>query len=227
MSQVFNGAAGMPADQIPMPMPFEAENIFGYDPASDAKKSVIFYVRPVLDRPKSQAEGRPYYNDVVYVRMQDPGDKTTIHDRPATMAEQTRFPRQWALFQQGRGGEHPGTDLVHLFPDNPSIVATLKHNNVHTVEMLAGLTSTSMQQIGMGGLEWQQRAVRFMENAKDASMMTRMNAELAKRDEQIDALRVQNENLTKLINERMSDTPTTGRRSKPVLAPAAEDEEVI
>lgn len=183
----------------------------------DQGKHVVFYTRPMLDPIKSNEEGRPFYKDVVFVKMQDPGDNLQVTDRPATDADKRRFPQHWQLFQQNRGDEQPGTLVEVLFPDKPSIVATLRHANVRTVEALANLSAEGQRVVGMGALEWSQKAQTFLQIAKEAKAQTVLNAELEKRDLTISALKVQIDELTRVISALKpptADAPPTGKRGK-------------
>lgn len=185
----------------------------------DDGKHVVFYTRPVLDPIQSTEHGRPFYKDVTYVKMQDPGDNLQVTDRPATDADIKRFPQHYQMFLTNRGEEQPGTPLDVLFPDKPSIIATLRHANVRTVEALANLSAEGQRVVGMGALEWSQKAQTFLKIAGDAKAQTMLNAELDKRDTEIAALKNQIGELTKLVSAMQvakaaaaDDTPATPTR---------------
>lgn len=181
----------------------------------DQRKHVVFYTRPVLDPVRSAAEGRPYFNDVIHVRMQDPGDNLQVTDRPATDSDKQRFPQHWRNFEAGRGEEQPGTPVDFLFPDKPSIVARLRHANVRTVEALAEVSAEGMRTIGMGAMEWSQAAAKFLKLANDSKAQTQMNAELEKRDLTIATLKAQIEDLTRIVSSLKPATPMTGEIIEP------------
>lgn len=226
MNGMMNGMAGTRADMPAMPQPFPVENVFGFDQAQDQKKLVIFYLKPVHDPVKSREVGYPWFHDVVFVKMQDPGDNLTVIDRPARDEDRARFPRHWQMFEAGRGGEHPGMLLDRLFPDNPAIVARLKAAAVHTVEQLAGLGAEGQRQVGMGALEWQKKAQAFLEQAKDTAVYTKMDAELSKRDETISALMEQIGELKALLNRYSGDEDDESprpRRGRPPKSATPEE----
>lgn len=225
MSQMpgFNGGL-MP----PMPMPFEVENIFSEK--GDEKRVAIFYVRPVNDAAKSIAAGRPISVDQVFCRHHEIGDKLTIHDEPATETLKRRYARQWAHFQQGRGEEHVGTPLEVLFPDQPSLILNLKAGGIHTVEHLAELTDTHAASIGMGAVQWRQKARAFIDKANDTAIVTKMDSENAKLREEIDALRQQMQMMVQAQNSmaRPGEEPASPRRGRPPKVRTADnpDEEI-
>ena len=127
---------------------------------------MVFHSKAVHNPAKSRETGVPTYDPILYVRIQTPGDNLQIADRPAKANDVERFPKQYELFKQGRGEEQPGTPVDLLFPDNPEIVATLRHLKIPTVQMLADLNSEGERHIGMGGLEWKAKARRFLDMAK-------------------------------------------------------------
>lgn len=217
----FNGGM-MPA----MPAPFQVDNIFSEQ--GDEKRIAIFYVRPVNDAAKSIEAGRPISVDQVFCRHHEIGDKLTIHDEPATDALKRRYARQWAHFQQGRGEEHVGTPLEVLFPDQPSLILNLKAGGIHTVEHLSELTDTHAASIGMGAVQWRQKARTFLAKANDTAMVTKMESELAKRDEEIEALRQQMQMMVQAQNEMARaphhiEEPTAPRRGRPPKIRTAAD----
>lgn len=135
--------------------------------ADDAKLSVEFYTRSVVDGPASRDAGRPIHRDVVNIKIVQPGEaRLGNYDQPATDEDAARFPRHWAAFKAGQSQTAQGSPLSLLFPDNPSIVDNLKYAGVHTVEQLAVLPDTSLQQVGMGARAWQEKAKEYLAKAE-------------------------------------------------------------
>lgn len=159
---------------------------------SDEKLWVQFHTKPVLDPVKSREMGRPFYNDVPFCRIQQPAEKDCF-DQPATQEHIARFPRQWAAYQQGRQDAPQGTLLAVLFPDNPSIVEMLAFLKVKTVEQLAALNDTQLQNVGMGARQWQQKAQAFLASADKGRGLHAM-------EQTINEQRAQIEKLTATVN---------------------------
>lgn len=218
MSQVMGFNGQMPSQSFPV------DNIF--TEKGDDQRVAIFYVKPVPDAEKSLEAGYTVSVDQVYCRHHEVGDKLTVHDEPATPTLQRRYARQWALFGQGRGGEHVGMDLNLLFPGQPSLVMNLQAHGIFTVEELSGLSDHGKNSIGMGADLWQRKAVDFLAKAKDTAAITRMDAELAKRDEEISALREQMKAMIVAQNRAPSDDePAAPRRGRPPKARAFDPDE--
>ena len=130
--------------------------------------NVIFYNKSVLDTIKSRESGRPVYVSKEYVRIQHPGEMDVI-DRPIDDDPRVKFiwPQQYQKFLNNQDHSIPdGTPLEVLFPNRPEIPANLHTQGVHTVEQLEGLTAHALQMIGMGAVEWQNMARKFLDSAK-------------------------------------------------------------
>lgn len=133
---------------------------FGDHPGAP-KPFVNFYPKTVPMGAASLAAGKPVFKSVVYMRLQHPGERDCI-DRPATHQDAERFPVQYRQYCEGRQGIPDGIPLDTLFPNHQDVREALNYNKVYTVEQLAALTDTQLQNIGFGGFEWQQKAKRYL-----------------------------------------------------------------
>lgn len=180
----------------------------------DTKKFVVFYEKTVHNPVKSQEAGRPEYDVVTYVRMQDPGDNLQITDRPARENDRRRFPRHYQAFLDGRGTEQPGTPIELLFPANPELVAMFKHLKVTTIQALANLEGNGLSAVGMGAQEFKQKAAKYLDMAKEGEAYSHLQGELGKRDQEIAALKQQNadmnDRLDKLLKAMEANAANAG-----------------
>lgn len=130
----------------------------------DERLHVTFSKKAVLNKIKSKEEGRPIAEAVDFVRIQQPGERDYI-ERPAYQNDINRFRKQWDRYQSNSGESATGTMLSVLFPANPEIVENLKYLKIFTVEQLSMLNDTQLQNIGMGGREFQTRAKAYLDKA--------------------------------------------------------------
>jgi len=167
-----------------------AENLtFG-----DDRLGVIFYNKPVEDRERSLAEGRRCFKDREFVKIMVPGDRHNTVDRPVQKTgilptdDRLRFAKQYERFKaQQDQSAHDGTPLS-LWPTIPATLAEeLRFINIFTVEQLATLSDTHVAKIP-GGHQWKDKADKFVKAMKDTAQVTKMQAELAERDNKIEAL---------------------------------------
>lgn len=162
---------------------------------SDANLNVIFYKRSVLNPAKSREAGIAIHEDVDYVKMFQPGENLNVIERPVNEGDKIRFPQQWARFLQNQTQAPEGTPISLLFPNNPGVADNLRVSfGIHTIQQLAALTEHAMSSIGMGALDYKQKAVRFLDAAKESGSFHLMQDELQK---QKDA----NYTLTRQVNE--------------------------
>jgi hypothetical protein len=176
----------------------------GNHTAGDGELQVYFYKGAALDAKKSKEEKKPCFYDTTFVRIQVPGDRTMTFDQPAQIDEENehnleahnnRFPRQWKAFKAGQDSGALGTPLTALTALSPARAAELAYFKVATVEQLAGLTDANLQRIGAGYYEERKRARAFLAAQKDTELVTEVQEELAKRDEQIETMKRQLEQL--------------------------------
>lgn len=147
----------------------QAADVYSFaDPfgGRDDKLLVEFVSRPVIDAAASQEAGREIYVRADYVRIKHPGEKDEIF-RPAHGGDRRRFKRQWEAYECGETIVPEGTPLAVLFPRNPEIVKNLEHDKIVTVEQLAGLTDTQIQNIGIGGRQFTDKAKAFLTSSTD------------------------------------------------------------
>jgi hypothetical protein len=150
---------------------------------------VQFYNRSVLNKAKSLDHGRPYNEDVVYVRYFTPGEqRQQINDQPARPDDRLRWPMQWAQFSQNKAQTVEGTPISVLYPDHPSIEAQCRGAGVYTVEQLADLNATAIENVGMGCQTWVTFAKNYLEAANKGVNASTMRKELETRDSQIRVL---------------------------------------
>lgn len=156
----------------------------------DDGKIVGFRYEKEFNAQKSAAAGVRQFDDKVYVRIQNPGEKDYI-DREVREEDKRRWPNQWAAFIQGRKYVMQGTPLDLLFPDRPSICATLEQFNIHTVQQLANLDANAIGRVGIGAQEWVNKAQAYLKMAEKGVDFHRFNAERQKWSEEKAAMQKQ------------------------------------
>jgi hypothetical protein len=181
----------------------------------DDRLAVRFFLKAEQNNFLSQQEGRPVFEDKVFVRIEVPGDAKTVIETYAREEHQRRFPRQWLSFQANRENPETGTPLS----DWPLITASqaemLKAQKFRTVESIANASDLQLQSIGMiAGMApkaFQERARAFLAAASGTADVQRMAQELAERDEKLAAQAAQlaqiQEQMAALMAERKKPGP--------------------
>jgi len=151
---------------------------------ADKKLFVIFYRDIQKNEIKSTEQGRPIFDEIDVVKIISPGQRDSFVG-DATPDYQQRFPGQWARYKAGQDqSSNTGTPLNMLPWMSISAVAEFKAMNCHTVEQLVGMPDSVSQRF-MGHHQIKQRAQAYLDAAKDAAPILRLNAEIEKRDDQL------------------------------------------
>lgn len=158
--------------------------------ALDKKLFVQFYQRAVMNNFKSSQEGRPIFDEVDFVRIIVPGDKNTVIDTKATPEYIGRFRDKYDQFKKGQEQAQSGTPLEVWPQMTVGQVAELKAMHVTTVEQLADMPDQLAQRI-MGSHALRAKAKQFLEAAAGDAANTKLQAELEKRDNEIEVLKAQ------------------------------------
>lgn len=183
---------------------FNPSGIATVSHADDAALIVQFYLHPVRQGMASEQAGRDIFKDEEYIWIRFAGDRTKEVRRPVdhrgergNVPDPERFPKAWNAFKNSQAQVHEGTPLEQFPPLGTSTVLNFKAYNIHTVEQLAAVTDAVMHNLGTGALDLREKAKVWLKAASDASVVTKMQAELAKRDEDIAALKAQIADLAK------------------------------
>lgn len=175
--------------------------------ATDDRLIVGFLNKSVLNTFKSNQEGKPVHEDHIFVKIQHPGETLNIVERPVRDDDKRRWPRQWAAFEAGTNQVPDGIPISLLFPSKPSIAATLRGYNIHTVEQLANLSAQGMSTVGMGCQDWVNGAKRYMEHADKGVSHHKFEAEVQAWKTKTITLERQVAELTALVHQRNKPVP--------------------
>jgi hypothetical protein len=161
---------------------------------ADARLAVQFYKKSVKQDIASDEAGRPIFKEFDFVRIMIPGDNLTEIDTYAQESHKQRFPRQWAHYQNQVGSHQDivGTPLEQWPQVTRSQAEELRGLKFHTVESIAECSDQQLQRIGMvAGMSphnFRLKAKAFLNLANDS-------AEVAHREEELQALRVENDKI--------------------------------
>jgi len=167
--------------EIPLPQPNETRY------AHDNRLYVEFYRKPMQHEAKSRDAGRAIYEEVDYIRIHTPGDKSSVVDRPINALDVQRFTDRYNKWKAGQAEAVSGTPLTALPGMTPAKVEEYRYFKIVTVEQLADAPDNLGQKF-MSFQQDKQRAKAFMEVAANNAPIERMNAELQQRDAKIEEL---------------------------------------
>lgn len=142
----------------------------------------------------SEKFGRPIFDEVIFVEAISPGsrDSTPVfeverkyasemaHPEPKIGSKYAEYRQYIDDFKKAETSDQSlaGTPLVQWPEMNRTLVATLKANNIYTVEALANLPDTRLIVVGPDGRTWREKATAYIESAKGSAYATALAAQL-------------------------------------------------
>ena len=152
---------------------------------------VEFYMHEGIDKNKTaEQKKRVKLDPAPYVRIQVPGDKTSVIETPVREDHKRRWPQKWLYFQMQEGmvGEQdlPGWRLEEWDYLDAEQVRELKYNRFTIVEQIAGASDAQIQKLGMGGVALREAAKRALREKMGAEV----REEIERKDKEIAELKV-------------------------------------
>ena len=160
-------------------------------PNANSRLAVYFHKKLRQNADRTAQEGRPIFDDIVYIKKMVPGDNLNIIDRPMYESDKNEFPMQWAHFQNKQGNEQmiSGTPLIEWPIITTAQAEELRAIKFYTVENIAAASDAQLQRIGMmAGMSphtFRDKSRLFLNKAKGL-------AEDSKREEELATLREEN-----------------------------------
>lgn len=149
-------------------------------PQGDERKMLVtFKLHAIKNNAKSEKEGRPIFDEKVFVEIIAPGNKNSVTFRESKDADRERFPAAWQRFERGQASVAHGMPLEQWPQLTVGDVASLKSMNVHTVEHLADLPDGVADQY-MGFRTYRAKAIAYLKVAADGAHVSKMQSEIEK-----------------------------------------------
>lgn len=135
----------------------------------------IFYREKQLNRKKSEAAQRAIYDEYDAAKFLVPGDNTYEHRERVTDDIKRRFPRQWAMYEQGKE-QINGMPLESWYKiaNNPGLIEEMRAMRIRSVEDLATITDNVVLAT-MWGLEWRKNAQAELALQKNKTELAEAN----------------------------------------------------
>ena len=161
---------------------------------ADSRLAVQFYKKAVKQEFESNEAGRPIFKEFDFVRIMIPGDNLTEIDTYARDSHKQRFPRQWAHYQNQTQGHQDiiGTPIDQWPQFTRAQAEEFRGLKFHTVESIADCSDQQLQRIGMvAGMS----PYNFREKAKAFLNLATKSADVAQREAEMQALRLENDKI--------------------------------
>jgi hypothetical protein len=147
--------------------------------AGDDRLHVRFFTKATMNQFRTELEGRPIYEDLEYIEIWIPGDKSNINVRPIQIDDKMRFKKRYDEWKSGIV-KQTGTPLKLMPFLSESQVEELAYFRITTVEQLANVADSSIQNMhGLTGYKTQAQA--YLASQNDSSAMLERIRELEQR----------------------------------------------
>lgn len=157
-------------------------------PNANSRLVVFFHKKMRQSEEKTLKEGRPIFDEVVYIKKMIPGDGLNIIDRPMYESDKNEFPMQWAHYMNKQSDDQmvSGTPLIEWPLITTAQAEELRGLKFYTVEQIAHASDAQVIKIGMlAGMN----PYTFRDKAKSYLNKASESAESAKRDEELNDLK--------------------------------------
>lgn len=165
---------------------------------NDMGLSAEFYSEAILQGYESEKQGRPIYKDVDMIYITRPGAKSDLRREVRLVTDGTiptdpqRFPRQWEAYKAGKEQSQSGMPLEQWPPLTKSMVLELKGAKIHTVEQLAALPDSTLQNIGMMDVRrFRDMALAYINHTGEGAALSAALSEVEKLKADIAAFKAQ------------------------------------
>lgn len=166
----------------------------------DANLWVEFRKEGVKNESKSDQAGRAIFDDVIFIDITFPGDKTKKVVRPVNEEDKVRFQRQWEHFMKGETGDSiQGTRLEQWPLLSKSEISEFKALNIFTVDQLASLPDSALN--WLGARDYRTKAQAWLQTAADTGAAARYAHENEVLKSDIEQLRTQLKDLTEQLSK--------------------------
>lgn len=166
----------------------QIRNTYGRLPG-DEQLIVRFIQEAVEDEQATAETGVVSYKDEVFVEIIIPGNNHLRIHEIANAQHKFRFVREWEAFERGSKIELVGTPLKQWPQISAGQARTLASMNVYSVEQLAAVSDAQIARVQMSTLKHKARA--WLDAQEGQASLMKTQAELEKRDAEIEALKKQ------------------------------------
>lgn len=171
-----------------------------------------FFTRAVKNNFRSEQEGRPIFDNGLYVEIITPGQNESVPEmlvertfagvkgekdrKVERTAYYTRFQKQVEAFKANTGElTLDGTPLAKWPMIDAGTAATLRGMNVSTVEQLAEVTDGVLQNLGIGGRSLRDQAKSYIGAQDSGADSMKHGAEIATLKDEVKRLTAENDEL--------------------------------
>lgn len=155
-----------------------------------------FFMDAVEDPLASEQQGRPIYREEERVEIIMAGNPFSKPVMRVNDEHRLRWAKEYEAFKKGQEVSLEGMPIEQWSVLKRSMVLELKALGYQTVEQIALMNDHAVQRIPMFGRRLKELAEACIDDSKAMAIVTKAQAEGEKKDAELNALRLQVENMT-------------------------------
>jgi hypothetical protein len=156
--------------------------------------------------------GRPVFREETFIRIQRPGDRDLINERPVEEHDKVRFAKRWAQHEAGADTGVIGTPLTELPFINTAMREEFAYFGVITAEQLVGMSDANAAKFPYMS-KVRPRVQRYLDEAQAEAPFKERDAKMAGLEATVAALQAQ------LAAMSSSPPPSADAPEEPVKPP--------
>lgn len=150
-----------------------------------------FFIESVQDMLASEAAGRPIFKDEERVQILMPANRLLSPVHRVTDEHRNRWPNEYRAFREGIEIAPDGTPLEQWNILSKAQVYEFKGIHIRTIEDVAGMADSAMQQIPFGS-RFREAARAYLDDSEASALQTKLTAENDRMTADIVGLRREN-----------------------------------
>jgi len=151
----------------------------------------VFFLEPVQDFAATEREGRVVYVHKERVRIHIAGDPLSAATHPVDKGIIARFREQYEKWKRDKTeGAHEGTPLSKWPMATPLMIKEMENLNIFSIEDLAAVSDANVSNF-TEGRAIREKAIAWLETAKDAAASMRYAAEAQRLRDEMEELKKQ------------------------------------
>lgn len=193
----------------------------------DSLLHVRFYERALQNNFRTEQEGRPIFDTIVFLEIHTPGNQLNVIDRPKRAEDEHRFRAQWQFFKDTHSDDpaKQGTPLSQWPLIDVAKAEMLKAQKFFSVEQIAFASDEQIKHLGMmAGMDpyaFRDRAKAYLAVARDSTIVTKQADALKASEDKIAAMETAHKEEMDALNaklnavlDKLSASPSPEKKQK-------------
>ena len=180
----------------------ELQALLNLDESGKPHRNLVeFFTDAVPNEERSEKEGHPCFDDKEFIKKMIPGDSTCNWIGQVTEQDKRNHPKEYAAFKAGLAAPLEGTPLTTIPFISKGQCLEMAARGIKTAEQLRDMSDGQGQNV-MGFFGLRRKVAAYLEAAEKTAPAMKLQADLQKRDDEIEVLKQMIETLSQRVDEQ-------------------------